>query len=63
MLITFVIAPGTFSLFVCKHKLISVFDKYKLVIYVCVLYFKFVLSIYMCLKIILCESDTMTMSE
>jgi hypothetical protein len=38
------ITPITFSLFVCKHKLISVFDKYKLVIYVCVLYFKLFLS-------------------
>jgi hypothetical protein len=50
----------TFSLFFCKQNLISVFDKYKLVIYVCVLYFKFVLSIYMCLKRILSELDMPT---
>jgi hypothetical protein len=55
-------APLTFSLFFCKQKLFSVFDKYKLVIYVCVLYFKFILSIYI-LKRILCESDTPTMSS
>jgi hypothetical protein len=57
------IAPVNFSLFFCKQKLISVFDKYKLVIYVCVLYFKFILSIYMFLKRILCESDMLMTSS